>query len=38
MRYEEDEWIEYQREILEDVYAAESREVRSMQYRITSAA
>jgi hypothetical protein len=38
MRTEDDEWIEYQREILDDVYAAESREVRSMKYSIASAA
>jgi hypothetical protein len=37
MRAEDDDWIEYQREMLEEVYAAESREVRSMQYRIASA-
>jgi hypothetical protein len=38
MRTEDDDWIEYQREMLEEVHAAESREVRSMQYRIASAA
>jgi hypothetical protein len=38
MRTEEDDWIEYQREMLDEMYAAESREVRSMQYRIASAA
>jgi hypothetical protein len=38
MRAEDDDWIEYQREMADDDYAAESREVRSMQYRIASAA
>jgi hypothetical protein len=38
MRYEEDDWIEYQREMADEAYAAESREVRSMQYSIASAA
>jgi len=38
MHTDEDEWIEYQRELLDDADAAELREVRSMQYRISSAA
>jgi hypothetical protein len=38
MRTEDDEWIEYQREMLDEADAAELREVRSMRYSIASAA